>query len=114
MAVAFLPIIKAVAPILTEVAAATIPKFTSKPAEPAKVDPVVAKQIQELQEASTQNAQSLHALAANLKDAIQEIESAASEVKKQVAAYRLMLLVSLALSTSSILVCLWVLTKGAS
>lgn len=111
MAVAFIPIIKAVAPILAEVAAATIPRFTSKPAEPTQADKVIAQQIQELQTAATQNAQSLHILAENLKEAIQGIENAASEVKKQVDAYRLMLFASLTLSTVSILVSLWAFAR---
>jgi hypothetical protein len=88
MAIQFLPIIKAVAPFVAQVATAAIPAFTSKPAESTKSDPVVAKQIEELQAATTKNAQSIHVLAENLQQAIQGIEAAATEAKKQIAAYK--------------------------
>ena len=43
MAIQFLPIIKAVAPYVAQVAAYAIPAFTAKP-EAVKADPVVVKQ----------------------------------------------------------------------
>lgn len=59
MALQILPIIKAVAPYLTQITASAIPAFTSKPAETVKVDPVIAKQIEELQSAATRNSESV-------------------------------------------------------
>ncbi|MFP5415223.1 MAG: hypothetical protein ACLGG1_09475, partial [Gammaproteobacteria bacterium] len=101
MAFQFLPIIKAVAPYLAQVATAAIPAFTSKP-EAVKLDPVVAKQIEELQAAATQNAQSIQVLAEKTQQVILDIENAAQEAKKQVAAYKSILFASLGLSAVSL------------
>jgi arginine/ornithine N-succinyltransferase beta subunit len=111
MASPLLPFIKVVAPYVAQIAAAAIPAFTSKPAEFAKIDPVIAKQIEELQAAATQNAESVHVLAENLQQAIQGIEAAAQDVKKQVATYRVMLLVALGLSGLSMLLSVYLLAK---
>lgn len=111
MAIQFLPIIKAVAPYVAQVATAAIPAFTSKPAETAKIDPVIAKQIEELQAAATRNAQSIHVLAENLQQAIQGIETAATEAKKQIAAYKTMLFVALGLSGVSVLLSIFLLVR---
>lgn len=110
MAVQFLPIIKAIAPYLAQVAAAAIPAFTSKP-EAAKSDPVIAKQIEELQQAAIHNAQSIHVLAEKIQQAMQDIENAAIEAKKQVAAYKTILFASLGLSAVSLAVCVYLLMQ---
>jgi len=108
MAVQFLSIIKAVAPYIAQVAAAAIPAFTSKP-EVAKTDPVVARQIQELQEAATQNAQSIHVLAEKLQQAIQSIESAGQDAQKQISTYKIVIACSLGLSAVSLATCIYLL-----
>ncbi len=110
MAVQFLPIIKAVAPYLAQVATAAIPAFTSKP-EAAKSDPVLAKQIDELQSAATQNAQLIHGFAEKMQQAISGIEAAAQEAKQQVATYKAMLFASLGLSAASIVTCIYLLFR---
>lgn len=110
MAIQFLPIIKAVAPYVAQVAAYAIPAFTAKP-ETVKADPVLVKQIEELQEAATQNAQSIHVLAENMQQAITGFETAAEEAKKQVTTYRNLLFVSLGLSTVSVLMCIYLFIK---
>ena len=110
MAIQFLPIIKAVAPYLAQVATAAIPTFTAK-SEGVKTDPVVAKQIQELQEAATQNAQSIHLLAEKLQLSIQSIESAGQDAKKQIAVYKVIIAFSFGLSFFSFAVCLYLLIK---
>lgn len=111
MAVQILSIIKAVAPYVAQVATAAIPAFTSKPAETAKTDPLIAKQIEELQAAVTQNAQSIHVLAEKLQQTIQGIESAAQDAKKQVSAYKALLFTTLGLSAASLLLCLHLLAR---
>lgn len=111
MAIQFLPIIKAIAPYVAQVATAAIPAFTSKPAEISKGDPVVAKQIEELQAAATENAQSIHVLAENIQQAMQGIEAAATEAKKQAAAYKTMLFVALGLSGLSTLLSIFLLVR---
>jgi hypothetical protein len=100
VAVPVLALIKAIAPYVTQVAAAAIPAFTSKP-EAIKSDPVVSKQIEELQTAATHNAQSIQTLAEKLQQAMQGIEDAAREAKRQAATYKTMLWASLALSIAS-------------
>lgn len=79
MAFAFHPILKVLAPIAT----AVIPSFTSKPAESAKTDPVVIRQIEELQAATTKNAEALHTLAENLQQTIQSLDVAAADAKSK-------------------------------
>ena len=110
MAVQFLPIIKAVAPYIAQVATAAIPAFTSKP-ESAKTDQVVVKQIQELQEAATQNAQSIHILAEKLKQAIQSIEDAGKDAQRQISTYKLIIVGSLGLSAISLAICIYILIQ---
>jgi methyl-accepting chemotaxis protein len=111
MAVPILPIIKAVAPFVKQIATEAIPAFTSKPAEIAKSDPVIAKQIEELQLAATQNAESIQVLAEKLQQAIQGIEAAAQDAKKQIATYKAMLVVALGLSGLSMLLSIYLLAK---
>lgn len=111
MAVQVLPIIKAVAPYVAQIATVAIPAFTSKPAEAAKSDPVISKQIEELQTAATQNAQSIHVLAEKLQQAMQGVEVAAQDAKKQVTAYKTMLFAALGLSAISMLLSAYLLIK---
>ena len=110
MAVQFLPIIKAVAPYLAQIAATAIPAFTAKP-EAAKSDPVVATQIEELQAAVTQNTQSIHVLAEKLQQAVKDIEDAAQEAREQVATYKKILFASLGLSAVSLAICAYLLVR---
>lgn len=110
MAIQFLPIIKAVAPYVAQVAAYAIPAFTAKP-EAVKADPVLVKQIEELQKAATQNAKSIHVLAENMQQAITGFETAAEEAKKQVTTYRNLLFVSLGMSTLAVLTCVYLLIR---
>ena len=108
MAVQFLPIIKAVAPYIAQVATAAIPAFTSKP-EVVKTDQVVAKQIQELQAAATQNAQSIHMLAEKLQQAIQSLERAGQDAQRQISTYKVIIAASLGLSAVSLSICIYML-----
>ena len=57
-----IPILKAVAPYVAQIASIAIPAFTHRSAETGPADPVVAKQIQELQEAATHNAEAMQVL----------------------------------------------------
>lgn len=84
---AWAPILKASMPYITQIITTAIPAFTSKPEE-AKVDPIVAKQIEELQRAATVNAESLQTLAEKLKETIQGIDSAAVALQKDLARQR--------------------------
>lgn len=109
MAIQFLPIIKAVAPYIAQVATAAIPAF-SKP-EAVKVDPMLTRQIEELQAATLQNAESIHLLAEKMQQAILALEAAALEARKQVATYKTMLYLSLGLSVATSMVCVYLLVR---
>ncbi|TVP91108.1 MAG: hypothetical protein EA348_04870 [Pseudomonadaceae bacterium] len=103
MAFQFLPIIKVVAPYIAQVATAAIPAFTAKP-DTAKSDPILAKQIEELQAAATQNAESIHLLAENLQTTIQGLEAAAIESRRQARLFKIWLGVSLGGSAIAVIV----------
>lgn len=64
---ALIPIIKSVLPYLAPILQAALPAFTKKKSE--KVDPVVAQQISELQEAVNTNSESMKALAKAIEEA---------------------------------------------
>lgn len=110
MAIQFLPILKAVAPYIAQVATAAIPAFTSKP-EAAKVDPLLTRQIEELQAATIQNAESIHLLAEKMQLAIQALEQAGGEAKRQVATYKTMLFFALGLAMITAMACIYLLMR---
>jgi len=109
MAAPLIPIIKAVAPYVAQIATVAIPAFTSRNAETGPADPVVAKQIQELQEAATHNAESVQVLADKLQQALDGMEMAARESEARFAKYRLALFASLAVSCAALLVSVFLL-----
>jgi len=110
MAAHILPFIQLVAPYIAQVAAAAIPAFTSKPTEENRSDPVVIKQIEELQTAVTQNAQSVHILAEKLQQVIEGLENTAENAKQQASAYKTALYLSLGLSVTSVGISIYLLT----
>lgn len=97
---AIVPILKALLPHVTQIATVAIPAFTKKPAA-AKLDPVIAQQIEELQTAATKNAESINVLAEKLQETIQGIEVGAEKIQRDMAKLRTLLVIS------------WVLTGGA-
>lgn len=110
MAIEILSMLKTLAPYVAQVATAAIPAFTSKPAT-AKLDPVVSKQIEELQTAAKQNAESIHVLADNLQKAMLGAEAAAQEARAQNARYKSMLVASFCMSLASVAVCIFLLIR---
>ena len=115
MAAQFLPIVKAIAPYLAQVATVAIPAFTSKKdsstPDDVKSDPIVAKQIEELQAASSQNAQSVKVLAEKLQQASQYLESTARDASKNVATYKLIALASIIISVIALAACIYILVR---
>ena len=113
MAAQFLPIVKAIAPYIAQVATAAIPAFTSKKGgsdpDVIKSDPVIIKQIEELQSAASQNAQSVKILAEKLQQAMEDIEKIAQSASKKIAAYKLIIFASISLSIISLGLCIYVL-----
>ncbi|MBB2806353.1 hypothetical protein XarbCFBP7604_18305 [Xanthomonas arboricola] len=105
MAVQVLPLIKTLAPYLTQIATSAIPAFTSKP-EAAKSDPLVAQQIKELQDASIKSVKELHTLAEQLQKVIASADEAASAAERKIAKYKTILVASLALSAVALVTAL--------
>jgi len=110
LAIQILSIVRAVVPYIAQIATAAIPAFTSK-SEAVKADPVVSRQIEELQTAATQNAQSIQVLAEKLKIAIQELEVAAQGARRQIATFKTLILCSLGLSAISIATSIYLLVR---
>lgn len=108
MAFQFLPIIKAVTPYIAQVATAAIPAFTSR-SEKVKADDVMVKQIQELQAAAIQNAESIHLLAEKLQQGMQSIERASQDAQSQIATYKLIIACSFGCSGLSLAICIYLL-----
>lgn len=108
MAIQFLPILKILAPL----AAAALPSFQSKPTPSTQNDPSLALQIVELQQAVTQNAQSVRALTEHLQQSLQSIETAATDAKKQIAVYKTLLFVTAAMASVATLLSVYLLTRS--
>lgn len=83
---AWLPILKASLPYVTQIVSAAIPAFT-KP-ESARTDPLVKKQIEELQTAATQNAEAIRVLAEKLSQTLHGIDSGAAELERKLSFFR--------------------------
>ena len=97
MALAYIPIIKALGPYLLPIINSAIPAFTSKVGL-TKSDPVVAQQVQELQDAVIKNAESLQTLAEQLQKLVLTAEAAAVAGKRQVRTYKFLALGSALMS----------------
>ena len=79
---AWLPILKAALPYVTQIVTTAIPVFSAK-APASKGDDVLSRQISELQSAATQNAESIRVLAEKLQETIQGIDGAANTLQKE-------------------------------
>ncbi len=102
MAVQIVPLIKALGPIVAAIADSAIPAFTAHKSQAAKEDPVLARQIKELQDASTANAEEMKALAEHLQVFIATADEAAAVVERKIATYRMLLFVSLGVAGISL------------
>jgi hypothetical protein len=80
---AWLPLLKASLPYISQIVTAAIPAFTSKTStdKPAEVIPT---QIAELQSAVTQNAETVKALATQLKGTIEGIDTGAARLEQEI------------------------------
>ena len=107
---AWVPLLTKALPLLTQIASTAIPHFTSKTA-PNQVDPVIAKQIAELQAAAVNNAESSRTLAEKLQQTIQGIDAAAKGLQKQLAVLRILSGVAAALSVVAVVISAWALIR---
>jgi len=105
---AWLPIIKTALPIIAEVVAVARPMFTKKASDAQRSD-LTAQQIEELQAAATQNADSVNALAAQVKTAFEGLESAATDLEKRFERQRKITLAAIIVGLAGFLTSLYVL-----
>lgn len=80
---AWLPALKAALPIVSKIVSEAIPAFTSRKTSRAESD-LAARQIAELQEAVTRNAQSLKDLASQLQKTIATLDDGANELDRKI------------------------------
>jgi hypothetical protein len=109
---AWLPLIKASLPYVTQIVTAAIPAFTSKPSS-GKSDDVIPKQISELQSAVTHNAESVRALATQLKQTIEGIDVGAEKLQQELRAIRWLAVVAVVLAVVAVCVSVWALVGKA-
>lgn len=84
---AFIPALKIALPYISQIVTATMPMFTSRPAN-GKSDELVAKQIHELQTAVTQNAESVKGIATQWKETMESLDTAATRMQKEMVMLR--------------------------
>lgn len=106
---AWLPVLKASLPYITQIVTTAVPAFTAR-SGPGNPDPVVARQIEELQLAATKNAESIQLLAEKLQQTIEGIDNAAAALQKQVALFRTLLFFTMTIAVAAIAVACWALT----
>lgn len=100
---AWLPVIKASLPYVTQIITSAIPAFTSKPSN-EKPDELVPKQIAELQTAVTHNAEAVKSLATQLKETIEGIDAGAVKLQEELARLRRMNIAALLVAAVSAIV----------
>lgn len=103
---AWLPVLKASLPYLTKIVAAAIPAFTARSAA-EKADEVVPRQIAELQAAVTGNAESIKALAAQLKQTIEGIDPGVGKLQQEMARLRRVAFVAVVVAAAALGTALW-------
>lgn len=100
---AWLPLLKASLPYVTQIVATALPAFTAKPAE-EKTDDLTAQQIAELQSAATNNAESIHVLAEKLQQTIEGIELAGNDLQKKLIFFQRLSYGALAVAAVSLVI----------
>lgn len=107
---AWLPLLKTTLPYVTQIVATAIPAFTSKP-DASKTDPVLARQIEELQTAATKNAESIHTLAENFERTVLGIDAAAARLQQEVDRLQKLVMFSSAVSVVAVVVAAFALIR---
>lgn len=107
---AWLPLLKTTLPYVTQIVATAIPAFTAKP-DASKADPVLARQIEELQTAATKNAESIHTLAENFERTVLGIDDAAAKLQQEVDRLQKLVMLSSAVSLVAVVVAVIALIK---
>ncbi len=98
---AWLPIIKAAIPHIAQIVTASLPIFTPR-SDSADREALVDRQIQELQHAATQNAESVRELATQLKTTFESLESASADLQTRLKHQQQLIIVILVVSVVAI------------
>jgi len=96
---AWLPAVKIVLPYLTQIVTAAIPAFTRKAGKAA--DDVTLRQISELQDAATRNAESIRTLASQMEQMVEALDAASARIGKEVRTALWLAIAGLAMSTAA-------------
>lgn len=102
--VAWLPAVKAILPYVGQIVTTAIPAFTKK-SDKSSPEEVINKQIAELQEAATRNAESLKALASQLQQVLGDMDSGSAKIDKEIRTIKQLSMYAIALSCIAIV--LW-------
>lgn len=97
---AWLPAVKIILPYLTQIVTAAIPAFTRKTGKGAD-DDVTLRQIAELQDAATRNAESIRTLASQMEQMVQGLDAASARIGKEVRTTLWLAIAGFALSTAA-------------
>ncbi len=81
----WLPALKLALPYITQVVSAAVPAFTASRNAKAPPEEVIPKQIAELQEAVTHNAESLKILATQMHQVMEGMETGAGRMQQELA-----------------------------
>lgn len=107
----FFPALKIALPYISQIVTATVPMFTSR-ATNGKSDELVSKQIQELQTAVTQNAESVKVMATQWKDTMENLDVAAARLQKEIVVLRRLAYGSAVVALAAVVLALVAVTGG--
>lgn len=105
---AWLPIVKTALPIIAEIVTVARPMFTKKPSN-AERDELTTQQIEELQNAATQNSNSVKELAAQVKTTFEGMESAAKDLQTRLERQRKLSILAVAFGLAGFLLSIYML-----
>lgn len=106
----WIPLLKASLPYLVDAATKAIPAFTAKTSS-ARTEELVPRQINELQNAATHNAEAVKLLAEQLQKTIEGIESGSAALQKELRSLRRLAAASLAIGAAGLAVAAWALLR---
>ena len=104
----WLPVLKASLPYVSQIVTAALPAFTSKPSG-ARPEDVYPRQIAELQEAVTANAERVKELAIQLKEVLESMDAGVAELQGEITRLRRMLYAAGGIALVALVVAAWAL-----
>ncbi|MDH3511898.1 MAG: DUF1664 domain-containing protein [Gammaproteobacteria bacterium] len=107
---AWLPVLKASLPYITQIVTAALPMFTSKRGG-ADAAELVPQQIEELQVAVIHNAEAVKELATQLQNTIENLGSGAAELQSEMRRLRRLTVLALTFSVIGLCLAIWILAS---